>query len=60
MRIGIDFGHTLSGEGTGAVGCGYKEQDLTRALGKQVIDYLLKKLEKKSVILIIKILVFLF
>ena len=43
MRIGIDFGHTLSGEGTGAVGCGYKEQDLTRALGKQVIDYLLKE-----------------
>jgi N-acetylmuramoyl-L-alanine amidase len=43
MIIGIDFGHTLSGEGTGAVGCGYKEQDLTRELGKQVIDYLLKE-----------------
>ena len=43
MVIGIDCGHTLSGEGTGAVGCGYKEQDLTRELGKQVTEYLLKE-----------------
>lgn len=43
MKIGIDFGHTLSGEGTGAIGCGYKEQELTRTLGKQVVDYLLKE-----------------
>lgn len=43
MIIGVDFGHTLSGEGTGAVGCGYKEQDLTRELGKEVITYLEKE-----------------
>ena len=43
MKIGIDFGHTLSGEGTGAVGCGYKEQDLTRSLGKEVVNYLEKE-----------------
>ena len=40
MRIGIDMGHTLSGKGTGSVGCGYKEQDLTRELGKKVITLL--------------------
>lgn len=40
MRIGIDMGHTLSGKGTGSVGCGYKEQDLTRELGKKVIALL--------------------
>ena len=27
MKIGIDMGHTLSGEGTGSQGCGYKEQN---------------------------------
>ena len=43
MIVGVDFGHTLSGEGTGAVGCGYKEQDLTRELGKEVISYLEKE-----------------
>lgn len=43
MKIGIDFGHTLSGEGTGAVGLGYKEQDLTRSLGKEVVNYLEKE-----------------
>ena len=40
LIIGIDMGHTLSGEGTGAQGCGYKEQDLTRELGKKVIGHL--------------------
>ena len=43
MKIGIDCGHTLSGQGTGAVGCGYKEQDLTRALGKEVMNLLKKE-----------------
>ena len=40
MIIGIDFGHTLSGEGTGSQGCGYKEENLTRELGKIVSDLL--------------------
>ena len=43
MRIGIDCGHTLSGEGTGSQGCGYKEQNLTRELGKIVIEMLKKE-----------------
>ena len=38
MIIGIDCGHTISGQGTGAVGNGYKEQDLTRSLGKEVMN----------------------
>ena len=40
MIIGIDCGHTLSGEGTGAQGCGYKEQNLTRELGELVTQML--------------------
>ena len=48
MLIGIDMGHTLSGKGTGAIGCGYKEQDLTRELGKKVIAFL--KQEGHSVV----------
>ena len=40
MIIGIDCGHTLSGEGTGAQGCGYKEENLTRELGKIVMELL--------------------
>lgn len=43
MKIGIDCGHTLSGAGTGAKGCGYKEEVLTRELGGLVIDLLLKE-----------------
>lgn len=43
MKIGIDMGHTLSGEGTGSQGCGYKEQNLTRELGKIVIEILKKE-----------------
>lgn len=43
MRIGIDMGHTLSGEGMGSQGCGYKEQNLTRELGKIVIEMLKKE-----------------
>ena len=43
MKIGIDMGHTLSGEGTGSQGCGYKEQNLTRELGKIVIEMLRKE-----------------
>ena len=48
LTIGIDCGHTLSGKGTGAIGCGYKEQDLTRELGKKVIALL--KQEGHSVV----------
>lgn len=40
MKIGIDCGHTLSGDGTGSQGCGYKEQDLTRIVGKEVMRLL--------------------
>lgn len=43
MRIGIDCGHTLSGEGTGSQGCGYREENLTRELGKIVIEMLKKE-----------------
>jgi len=43
MIIGIDCGHTLSGEGTGAQGCGYKEEVLTREVGKMVKEYLNKE-----------------
>ena len=43
MKIGIDMGHTLSGEGTGSQGYGYKEQNLTRELGKIVIEMLKKE-----------------
>lgn len=42
MKICLDYGHTLRGSDTGAVGNGYKEQDLTREVGKKVRD-LLKK-----------------
>lgn len=40
MIIGIDMGHCLSGEGTGAKGCGHKEEVETRNIGKIVIDML--------------------
>lgn len=43
MRIGIDCGHTLSGEGTGSQGCGYREENLTRELGKIVMEMLKKE-----------------
>lgn len=43
MIIGVDCGHTLSGEGTGATGFGYKEQVLTRELGKEVMELLKKE-----------------
>lgn len=33
MRICLDFGHTLQGGDTGAIGCGRKEQDCTREIG---------------------------
>jgi len=36
MKICLDYGHTLTGLDTGAVGCGYKEQDCTREIGKMV------------------------
>lgn len=40
MIIGVDCGHTLTGSGTGAEGNGYKEQNLTRELGNDVIKLL--------------------
>ncbi|WP_270943161.1 N-acetylmuramoyl-L-alanine amidase [Romboutsia lituseburensis] len=40
MIIGIDMGHCLSGEGTGAKGCGHREEIETRNIGKIVIDML--------------------
>ena len=36
MKICLDYGHTLSGIDSGAVGCGYREQDCTRELGKLI------------------------
>lgn len=39
-NFGIDKGHMLQGEDTGAEGCGLKEQDLTREVGGKVIEYL--------------------
>ena len=43
MIIGVDCGHTLTGSGTGSQGCGYKEEKLTRELGKEVITLLKKE-----------------
>lgn len=40
MRIGIDYGHTLKGYDTGAIGNGFKEQDITREVGKIVTSKL--------------------
>jgi N-acetylmuramoyl-L-alanine amidase len=37
MKIGIDCGHTLSGNDTGAEGNGRKEQECTREVGSRVI-----------------------
>lgn len=42
MRIGIDMGHTLTGEGTGAVGV-VKETDKNREVGKRLIAMLQEK-----------------
>lgn len=38
--IAIDYGHTLTGKDTGAAGCGKKEQDCTREVGKIVTSKL--------------------
>lgn len=43
MKIGFDMGHTTSGAGTGAYGCGYYEHVLNRELGKLVMDLLKKE-----------------
>ena len=40
MKIGIDYGHTLKGYDTGAVGNGLKEQDITRKVGKLITSKL--------------------
>lgn len=40
MKIGIDYGHTLKGYDTGAIGNGLKEQDITREVGKIVTSKL--------------------
>jgi len=40
MKIGIDYGHTLKGYDTGAIGNGLKEQDITREIGKIVTSKL--------------------
>lgn len=37
LRIGVDCGHTLSGQDTGAAGCGRREEVLTREVGGKVI-----------------------
>lgn len=41
--IGIDCGHTISGPGIGAAGCGYKEEVLTREVGSRVMALLRKE-----------------
>ena len=42
MKIGIDMGHTLTGYDTGAQGCGFREEDKTREIGKVLIGLLLQ------------------
>lgn len=42
MIIGINKGHTLAGPNSGSIGCGYKEQDLTREVGS-VVERILKQ-----------------
>lgn len=36
MKIALDYGHCLSGPDTGAAGNGYREENLTREIGKAV------------------------
>lgn len=43
MKIGIDQGHCLKGANTGASGCGYREELLTREVGKELMTYLKQK-----------------
>ena len=40
MKIGIDTGHTLTGDDTGAQGNGLREEVLTREVGKYVVSKL--------------------
>ena len=40
MKILIDTGHCLSGADTGAQGCGYREENLTRQIGFELRDVL--------------------
>lgn len=43
MKIGLDYGHCLSGFDTGASGCGYREENLTREIGK-ILKFKLEQL----------------
>ena len=42
MKIGIDMGHTLTGADTGAQGCGFREENKTREIGKILLDLLVQ------------------
>ncbi|NKF05308.1 N-acetylmuramoyl-L-alanine amidase [Clostridium gasigenes] len=42
-RYSVDYGHCLSGGDTGAAGNGYREENLTREVGKRVVDLLREK-----------------
>ena len=44
MKKSLDYGHCISGADTGAEGCGYKEQNCTREIGK----YLKEGLENNN------------
>ncbi|MBB6622223.1 N-acetylmuramoyl-L-alanine amidase [Clostridium gasigenes] len=39
-RYSIDYGHCITGSDTGAAGNGYREENLTREVGKRVVDIL--------------------
>lgn len=39
-KILLDYGHTLSGADTGAQGCGYREENCTRDVGRKVKEIL--------------------
>ena len=43
MRISINCGHTVSGAGYGAVSGGFKESQITRAVGNELIRLLRKE-----------------
>lgn len=42
MRISVNCGHTISGSGYGAVSSKYRESEITRKVGKEVIKLLRK------------------
>ena len=43
MKIGIDMGHTLTGKDTGSQGCGFREENKTREIGRILVSLLVNE-----------------